>query len=142
MISLQSVSSYVYVNVCMHMLLCVNFSLLFLLSHSFATPCNPSGSSVHGIFQARILERLAISFSRRSSQRRDWKCITCLASTFFPTEPPGKALNFTLTSLLKNTFLKNKSINFSELQIEKIILRKLMSCNLFYFYVSKNKAHL
>ena len=29
--------------------------------------CIPPGSSVHGIFQARVLERIAISFSRRSS---------------------------------------------------------------------------
>ena len=33
--------------------------------------CNPSGSSVHGIFQARILEWVAIPFSRGSSQPRD-----------------------------------------------------------------------
>ena len=30
------------------------------------------GSSIHGIFQARILEWVAISFSRGSSQPRDW----------------------------------------------------------------------
>ena len=35
---------------------------------------SPSGSSVHGIFQARIL---AIPFSRGSSQPRDWTCISC-----------------------------------------------------------------
>ena len=29
--------------------------------------CNPPGSSIHGIFQARILEWVAISFSRGSS---------------------------------------------------------------------------
>ena len=33
--------------------------------------CSPPGSSVHGIFQARILEWVAISFSRGSSQHRD-----------------------------------------------------------------------
>ena len=33
--------------------------------------CSPPGSSVHGIFQARILEWAAISFSNRSSQPRD-----------------------------------------------------------------------
>ena len=35
------------------------------------TDCSLPGSSVHGIFQARILECVAISFSRRSSQPRD-----------------------------------------------------------------------
>ena len=33
--------------------------------------CSPPGSSVHGIFQARILEWIAISFSRGSSQPRN-----------------------------------------------------------------------
>ena len=33
--------------------------------------CGPPGSSVHGIFQARVLEWVAISFSRRSSQPRN-----------------------------------------------------------------------
>ena len=34
--------------------------------------CSPPGSSVHGIFQARVLEWVAISFSRRPSRPRDW----------------------------------------------------------------------
>ena len=34
--------------------------------------CSLPGSSVHGVFQARILEWVAISFSRGSSQPRDW----------------------------------------------------------------------
>ena len=34
--------------------------------------CSPPGSSVHGISQARILEWVAISFSRGSSWPRDW----------------------------------------------------------------------
>ena len=33
--------------------------------------CNPPGSSVHGIFQATVLEWIAISFSSSSSQLRD-----------------------------------------------------------------------
>ena len=34
--------------------------------------CSLPGSSVHGIFQAIVLEWIAISFSRGSSQPRDW----------------------------------------------------------------------
>ena len=41
--------------------------------------CSLSGSSVHGIFQARILEWVAISFSRGSSQPRDWTWVSCIA---------------------------------------------------------------
>ena len=45
-----------------------------VMSHSLRThDCRLRGSSFHGIFQARILEWVAISFSRRSSQPRDWK---------------------------------------------------------------------
>ena len=36
--------------------------------------CSLPGSSVHGMLQARILEWVAISFSRGSSQPRDWTC--------------------------------------------------------------------
>ena len=47
----------------------------------FGTPkhCNPTGSSVHVIFQERILEWIAISFSRGSSQPRDQTCISCVS---------------------------------------------------------------
>ena len=44
--------------------------------------CSPTGSSVHGISQARILEWVAISFSGGSSQLRDRNCISCLAGGF------------------------------------------------------------
>ena len=39
--------------------------------------CSLPGSSVHGIFQARILDRVAISFSRGSSWPRDWTHVPC-----------------------------------------------------------------
>ena len=38
--------------------------------------CNPSGSSIHGILQAKILERVAISSSRGSSRSRGQTCIS------------------------------------------------------------------
>ena len=40
--------------------------------------CSPPGSFVYGIFQARILEGVAISFSRGSSWPRDWICVSCI----------------------------------------------------------------
>ena len=45
--------------------------------------CSPPGSSVHGIFQVRILEWVAISFSRGSSQPRDWTWVSCIAGRRF-----------------------------------------------------------
>ena len=41
------------------------------------TDCSPSGSSVHGILQARIAEWVGISYSRGSSQPRAWTCVSC-----------------------------------------------------------------
>ena len=46
--------------------------------------CDPmdgssSGSSVHGTSQARMLEWVAIPFSRESSQRRDWRQVSQIA---------------------------------------------------------------
>ena len=45
--------------------------------------CSLPGSSVHGIFQARILEWVAIPFSRRSSQPRNQTQVSCVAGRFF-----------------------------------------------------------
>ena len=58
-------------------------------SHSvMSDSCDPMdrsspGFSVHGIFQARILEWVAISFSRRSSWPRDWTQVSRVASRCF-----------------------------------------------------------
>ena len=41
--------------------------------------CTPPGSSVHGILQARIMEWVAIPFSRVSSQPRDWTQVSRIA---------------------------------------------------------------
>ena len=48
--------------------------------------CSPPVSSVHGILQARILEWVAISYSRGSSRLRDRTC-----SSRITAEPPGKS---------------------------------------------------
>ena len=44
---------------------------------------SPPGSSVHGILHARILECVAISFSRGSSQRRDQTWVSLITGQFF-----------------------------------------------------------
>ena len=45
--------------------------------------CNPPGSSVHGVLQARILEWEAVPFSRGSSRPRDWTWVIRIAGRFF-----------------------------------------------------------
>ena len=51
--------------------------------------CSPPGSSVHGILQTRILEWVAISFSRESSRPRDRTQVR-LQTDALTSEPPGK----------------------------------------------------
>ena len=45
--------------------------------------CSPLGSSIHGIFQATILEWVVIFFSSRSSQPRDQTQVSCIAGRLF-----------------------------------------------------------
>ena len=45
--------------------------------------CSLPGSSVHGILQARMLEWIAIPFSRRSSQSGAQTQVSCIAGGFF-----------------------------------------------------------
>ena len=59
-----------------------------LVTQSYPTLCypmdwSPSGSTVHGILQARIQEWVAISFSRESSTPRDQTQVSRIAGRFF-----------------------------------------------------------
>ena len=45
--------------------------------------CSLPGSSIHGIFQARVLEWVAISFSRGSSQPRDRTWVSLIVGRCF-----------------------------------------------------------
>ena len=54
---------------------------------------SPPDLSVHGTFQAKILEWVAISFFRGSSRPRARiciSCVSCIAGRFFTAAPPGK----------------------------------------------------
>ena len=63
---------------CMYVL--SRFSHVWLWPQDYSSP----GSSVHGILQTRILEWVAIFFSRGSSQPRDWTHVS------LPLAPSGK----------------------------------------------------
>ena len=52
--------------------------------------CSPPGSSVHGILQARILEWVAVSFSRGSSQSRGWTWVSSIAGRFLTIWATGE----------------------------------------------------
>ena len=79
--------------------------------------CSPPGSSIHEVFQARILEWVAISYSRGSFQPRDRTCIPCIAGEFFTAEPPGKPFNKNeLLLLLFSCWVVSNSLQPGELQ--------------------------
>ena len=77
----------VFKEVCACVLSCFSHVQLFV-----TLDWSPSGSAVHGILWARILEWVAMPFSRGSSQPRDQTHVSCIAGRFFTTEALGKPL--------------------------------------------------
>ena len=78
--------------------------------------CSLPGSSVHGILQARIIEWVAASSSRESSQPRDQTWVSCIAtrSSIFAwripwTEEPGGLQSMGVTKELDTTERLNHS---------------------------------
>ena len=53
------------------------------VTRSLLTLCDPMDYTVHGILQARILECVAIPFSKGSSQPRDQTQVSLIAGRFF-----------------------------------------------------------
>ena len=78
-----------------------SFSSCVLVTQSCLTLCdptdyNPLGSSVPGILQARILDWVAIPFSRGSSWPRDGTRMSCIAGSFFTIWATGMSQSFSL----------------------------------------------
>ena len=91
-----------------------------------AMACSSPGSTVHVISQARILEWVAISFSRGSSQPRDGTSIygiSCLAVGLFTTEPSGKLMYLCIFCNWEKQKTKNKKQTFK-------------SCTCWFLYLS------
>ena len=86
------------------------------LAQSCLTLCDPMdcrspGSSVHGILQARILEWVAISFSRGSSQPRDQTQISCLAGGFFTIWATREAQEIRETEVIRGSVVCSGKVN-------------------------------
>ena len=63
--------------------------------------CRSSGSTAHGIPQARILELVAISSSGGSSWPRDWTWVSCIAGRLFTTSTTWETMTICKTILLQ-----------------------------------------
>ena len=77
-------------------------SLLSCVDSCDSIDCNPPDSYVHEISKAKLLEWVAISFSRGSPQPWDWT-LPALQADSLPTEPsrkPGKATALTIWTLV------------------------------------------
>ena len=88
---------------------------------------SPPDSSVHGILQARILEWIAILFSRGSSRPRNQTRVSCIEGRFstiwVPTLKYEKKDKFFLTGFLncvcqekKETKIRNRSFNMKQVK--------------------------
>ena len=117
----------------------VDFSLLLLLSHTVVSDslnmCLNAGSCVQGILQARILEWVAISFSRESSQSRDWTWVSCIVSGFFTLWATDFSLLFSISPVYVLIFI----ISFFLLVLGLIYFLKTLRLLVQNFLVSKVK---
>ena len=99
---------------------------------------SPPGSSVHGIPQARVLEWVAIPFSRGSSQPRDWILVSCTAGNSLLFEPPMSSPAFISYQGVKwpvcsspRVFIKTKSHDYSENQGFRVRTLSLLPSHFF-----------
>ena len=90
-------------------------SVVVVYSLSHVRLLRPHGLICHGISQARILEWVALSFSRGSSQPRDRIHVSCITGRFFTSESlvdPLKQLSSTLLAS-RISFMED---NFSQME--------------------------
>ena len=104
------------------------------MSHSCnAMDYGPPGSSVHAVSQARILEWVAISSSRASSQPRDQIHISCIAGQLFTTDPPEKHVFQVLDPFQISDFQIFFLFTFLMVSFEILKFYILMKSNLCFF---------
>ena len=117
------------------------FHGVYACGQSCPTPYNPMGYrppgySVHRVFQARILEWVAISYSRGSSWSRSWTCVSCVSwigrwilyHQHHLGFSIGSILNWCLKIIKKmqtetNTERTSHSISFSQPEGERYIVK-------------------
>ena len=104
-----------YSCLCVHnMYVCVSVaSASSVLCHPM--DCSPPGCSVHGILQARILEGVAISFSKGYSQPRDQTLVSHIAGRFIIVWATREAQICFKLFLIKNFLLRYLLLLFSRL---------------------------
>ena len=110
---------------CTHVCVCVSLSVV-----SFCDPmgCSLPGSSVLGILQARILEWVAIPFSRGSSRSRDQTQVSCIAGGFFTNWAIREAHTLIRKRLISIQHMDTRNICHSHLGSMKFSIKTLGVC--------------
>ena len=90
--------------------------------------CNVPGSSVHGIFQARTLEWVAISFSRRSSQPRDWTWVSHILDRHFTIWWSSLRVTYTCCLYFSSVIHQPTCIACLHLQLNHFSYTSLIIC--------------
>ena len=106
---------------------CLKCLLVAQLCSTLCYPmdCSQPGSYVHEILQAIILERVAILFSRGSSQSRDQTWVSCIAGRFFIIWATREALSMHVPSLFFFSLLKLfcAAIGFYWKRVQTLLLK-------------------
>ena len=90
----------------------------------------PPGSSVHGILQARILEWVAIPFSRGSSQLRDRTWVSCIAGRFFTISTTRETIYTTSKVKSESPSVVSDSLNPMDYTVHGILQARIPLPNL------------
>ena len=83
--------------------------------------CRLPGSSVHGISQARILECVAISFSRGSSRPRDLTWVSCIAGRCFNLWATREAQTYSKVNLKMQSNIYCVLSHFSHIELYAVL---------------------
>ena len=92
--------------------------------------CSPPDSSVHGILQARILERVTMPSSRGSSQFSDQTCVSYIS----PLVPPGRPPAVYLEPVLNIEKLKFSEIVYMTGNCFQLNLKQVEFCPFCYCF--------
>ena len=95
--------------------------------------CSLPGSSVHEILQARILEWVAISFSRGSFRPRNRNQVSCIAGRFFTDWAMREALY---------PYLRTKKMSAQKLFLKRVSWSVGIKGNLRTFYFKRKRTLL
>ena len=85
--------------------------------------CSPPGFSLYGIFQARVLEWVVISYSRGSSQPRDQTCISCVSCIgrhSLPLAPPWLSIQLCMNKTSRDFSLTAPDTGQEAIQISSV----------------------